>query len=272
MHRPVRSTRRTLAFAAVLLSPLIASAQSSEQWQYTATINGYLPTIGGKSKFPVDSSGSSVNLDAETILENLKFTFMGSLDIHNGRWGGFTDVLYLDLGGRKSQSRDFTIGDTGIPAGTTADLDYDLKGFVWTLAGEYRLESAPDLKMDALLGARYFALKPKLGYSITGNLGPISSAGRSGSAEIDEDVWDAIIGVKGRYTFGESRKWSVPFYLDVGTGQSDLTWQAAVGVGYAFQWGEVSALWRYLDYKFKSSSKIEDMNFNGPQIGLTFRW
>ena len=88
----------------------------------------------------------------------------------------------------------------------------------------------------------------------------------------DSFIDDAIIGVKGRYTFGESRKWSVPFYLDVGTGQSDLTWQAAVGVGYAFQWGEVSALWRYLDYKFKSSSKIEDMNFNGPQIGLTFRW
>jgi len=33
--------------------------------------------------------------------------------------------------------------------------------------------------------------------------------------------------------FGESRKWFVPYYLDVGTGESDLTWQAMGGIGYS---------------------------------------
>jgi hypothetical protein len=45
----------------------------------------------------------------------------------------FTDAIYLDLGNTKSASRDFTIGNVEVPAGTTADLRLDLKGWVWTL-------------------------------------------------------------------------------------------------------------------------------------------
>ena len=66
--------------------------------------------------------------------------------------------------------------------------------------------------------------------------------------------------------------WYVPYYVDVGTGDSDLTWQAVAGIGYAFRWGEVFAAWRYLDYDFKSSSNIEKLNFNGPGLGVAFRW
>jgi hypothetical protein len=32
----------------------------------------------------------------------------------------------------------------------------------------------------------------------------------------------------------------MPHYLDVGTGSSNWTWQAPLGVGYAFDWGEVN--------------------------------
>jgi len=64
----------------------------------------------------------------------------------------------------------------------------------------------------------------------------------------------------------------VPFYLDVGTGQSDLTWQGATGLGYAFGWGETLAMGRYLDYSFKSGKSLEDMNFNGPMLGVALHW
>jgi hypothetical protein len=263
-----------LGLVAVALLPAIARAQAprdSGTWQYSASIYGFLPTIAGSTKFPVDS-GSNINVSADKLIDSLKFTFMGSLDAHNGRWGAFSDVLYLDVGGTKSQSRDFTLGNIGLPAGTNADLSLDLKGLVWMLAGEYRLANDPHLTMDLLGGTRYFELKQKLDWAISGSLGPIAPAGRFGSTQIREHVWDAIVGVKGRYAFGETGKWSVPFYADVGTGQSDVTWQAAAGVGYAFQWGEVRLLWRYLDYKFKSGSKIEDISFNGPQIGAAFSW
>ncbi len=58
---------------------------------------------------------------------------------------------------------------------------------------------------------------------------------------------------------GDERKWFVPFYVDVGTGQSKLTWQINAGVGYQFDWGALVASWRYLDYSFKSDSKFTDL-------------
>ena len=91
-------------------------------------------------------------------------------------------------------------------------------------------------------------------------------------AENSEDLWDGIIGVKGRYAFGQNRQWFAPYYLDIGAGQSDLTWQAAAGVGYEYSWGELTGMWRYLDYNMKSGSVVESMTFNGPMLGATFRW
>jgi hypothetical protein len=64
----------------------------------------------------------------------------------------------------------------------------------------------------------------------------------------------------------------VPYYVDVGTGNSNFTWQGIAGVGYAFHWGEVVAAWRYLDYNFKSGKAVEGVNFNGPAVGVAFRW
>ena len=37
-------------------------------------------------------------------------------------------------------------------------------------------------------------------------------------------------------------------------------------------WGEMFAVWRYLDYNFKSSAKIEDVHFSGPAFGVAFHW
>jgi hypothetical protein len=276
--RSSRSRMAAVTLMAGLVLPLSAAAQSTPsnweagKWKVGATVYAYLPSIGGQMKFPVDTGGSSLNVDADQIIDSLKFTFMGSLDVHNGRWGLFTDVIYLDVGGSKSNTRDFSIGNSGIPAGTTADLDLDLKGWVWTLAGEYRVAADPAWTVDVLAGARMLDIQPTLDWAIQGDLGPITGPGRTGTREISETVWDGIVGVKGRYNFGENRRWGVPFYADIGTGESDLTWQAAAGVSYAFGWGEVVGMWRYLDYKFKSGKQLEDINFNGPMLGVTFRW
>ncbi|MBK7792040.1 MAG: hypothetical protein IPJ62_05625 [Betaproteobacteria bacterium] len=222
--------------------------------------------------FPVGSGSSGVNVDASKLLDSLDMAFMGSFEAHSGRWGMFADVLYLDVGGSGSKTRDFSIGTIGIPATTTADLQLDLKGTIWTIAGEYRVASDPSWKVDLLAGARYFGVKPTLSWSIYGDLGPIGSAVRVGSKEIDETVWDGIVGVKGAYAFGADRRWSVPFYFDIGTGQSDLTWQAAAGVAYSYHWGDLIAVWRYVDYNFKSDKALQDIDFNGPMLGATFRW
>ena len=261
-----------LAIGALVPAAAVAQAAQPGPWKYAASIYLYAPTIGGSTRFPVDSGGNTVNITAEQILDALKMTFMGTFDAHNGSWGVLTDLVYVDLGASKSNSRDFTIGNIGLPVGTTADLDLDYKVTSWTIAGEYRVLSDPSLTLDLLAGTRLLDQRQRLRWSISGDIGPIAPASRTGAAEANQRVWDAIIGVKGRYVFGANRQWAAPFYVDVGTGQSDSTVQAAAGISYAFGWGELSGLWRYVGYHFKAGNPITEMNFNGPQFGAVFRW
>jgi hypothetical protein len=271
IHARCKRQVAMLAFAVALL-PSMAQAQQADKWQYSATLYAWFPSLSGTSKYPVDGGGSSVNVNNDTLLDKVDGFFMGSLRAHNGRWGGFTDLMYLDLSGNKKGTQSFTIGNIGLPATTSADLGLDLKGTIWTIAGEYRVKSSPDLTVDLVGGARMLDLKQNLKWSISGSLGTIAAAGRSGNKEWSETNWDGIIGVKGRYAFGADRKWSMPFYLDVGTGQSDQTTQAAIGLAYAFGWGDIHATYRYLDYQFKSDRVMQDVNLSGPMVGATWRW
>jgi len=114
--------------------------------------------------------------------------------------------------------------------------------------------------------------QPTLNFGVTTNVGPIAGPQRTGSLEVTGRNWDAIVGAKGRAGFGANREWFVPYYVDVGTGQSQLTWQIAGGLGYAFSWGEVVGMWRYLDYNTKSGHTLNDLTINGPLLGVAFSW
>ena len=83
---------------------------------------------------------------------------------------------------------------------------------------------------------------------------------------------DVIIGSKGRYAFGSAQRWILPFALDVGTGESELTWQAAAGIGYAFESIDLIAAWRQVGYRFKDGANLEDLVYNGPAIAVAIRW
>jgi hypothetical protein len=277
MHSSNRLNRSFTASAMVALAATSfatsdARAEAlSDDWQFHGVIYAYLPDIGGSSDFPA-GTGSSVNISADKILSNLKFTFMGTLEAQKGRWGAFTDVLYLDIGGSKSQTRDVSIGGGGLPAGVTSDLDLDIKGTVWTLGGSYRFMATPDATADVFAGARLLSVKERLNWKFSADVGPFVGPGREGSNEQKVDNWDAIVGVKGRLALGAGSPWFVPYYADVGTGDSDLTWQALGGIGYAYQNWEFLGAWRYLDYDLKSGQKINSITFNGPMIGVAYRW
>ncbi len=269
--RSLKAVGGLLFAGGALVSATVHAQALSNDWQFRATIYAYLPSVGGSSDFPVDS-GNSVGFDSSKIIDNLRFAFMGTLEAQKGRWGAFTDIMYLDLSNSKSGTRDLTIGSGQIPAGVTANTDFTIKGAVWTLGGNYRLAATPDYTFDVLAGARLFSIKESLGYSFSADVGPFSGAGREGSADAKEDNWDAIIGAKGRVNLGSDRKWFVPYYVDVGTGDSQLTWQGSAGVGYAFSWGEAIVTYRYLDYEFKDSSRFNSIHFSGPTVGVAFRW
>ena len=45
-----------------------------------------------------------------------------------------------------------------------------------------------------------------------------------------------------------------------------------VGLGYSFNSTDVTAAWRYLDYDMGSQTPIQSISFNGPALGVTFRF
>ena len=249
-----------------------AAAQSvSDEWRFRAVIYMWAPRITTTATFPGGNTAESV-MKFHTILDHLKMTGMGTLEAQKGRWGVFTDVVYMNLGGAKATTRDGTIDGVPLPVGVTSNTGLDLKSWIWTTAATYRVQSTPESDFDVLAGARMLTLEPRLTWNFNVDVGPFVGPSRAGSRTVKETNWDGIIGVKGRATFGASREWFIPYYVDIGTGNSDFTWQAYAGLGYAYSWGEVIATWRYLDYNFKSSSKVNDLTVNGPVLGVAFRW
>jgi hypothetical protein len=269
-----------LVFAAAGLLPTLAAADDviataqSDSWQFSSTVYGWLPELHGTVNFPVLGTSQDISVDANTLLNHVNLAAMAAFDVHHGPWGAFTDVMYMNLGAHKSNTSSFTIGNIGIPVTTTADLRMGVKQWIVTIAPEYRVLAGPDWTLDLYAGVRYLSLSNTLDWSITGALGPLPPANRTGSSETSVDIWDGIIGVKGQYAFGTDRKWSVPFYLDGGTGDSWNTFQVAGGLAYSFSWGQIGALYRYLEYKPQGSNNtnVEKIYFNGPMIGATVRW
>lgn len=271
MSRP-RLQLVTLALCAAPAAVLgQQQAPAAESWQFALTAYLYLPQISGTASFPVAATGSSFTLSQQDILDHLKMTFMGSFDAHYGPWGMFTDVLYMDLGERKTNFHDFTIGRVEIPATTTSDVSLDMKTWIVNVAGEYRVLAQGYSRLDVIAGLRYLNITERLEWSFTGSLGSLPAAARAGKATIDGEHFDGIVGVKGQFRFGTDGRWGIPAYLDVGTGESHFTWEGATGIAYAFQWGEIGALYRYIDYQFGSNG-LQSLKVGGPMVGATFRW
>jgi hypothetical protein len=183
MNAPCSLLRRGGAALAGGLLSAAAMAQAAPSdpqdglWRYGGSVYFYVPSVSGNTSVP---AGGDSTLDFD-ILEHLKFTVMGSLEAHNGRWGAFTDFIYLDFGEHKSATRKFTIGGSALPLDTTADLKWRLEGVSWTVGGQYRISSSPTFTFDVLGGARMLDIKRSSSWTISGDLGPLPPASRTGS-------------------------------------------------------------------------------------------
>ncbi len=99
--------------------------------------------------------------------------------------------------------------------------------------------------------------------------------GTSGSLPASRDNWNGIGGVRGRVYladvdwFGGGQIF-VPFYLDVGSGSSKVTWQAFSGVGYQSGRFGVSIAYRHLAFDQRSSAKVQKLVLGGPILAANF--
>jgi len=261
-----------LALAAGVLVPGLAAADepatiataSSSPWQFSPTLYLWLPRISGTVNVPVTGTQKSATLDQSDLLNHLNLAGMGTFDVHYRQFGVFVDAIYLSLGANNAHYRNLDVG--GTPVTTNSYLNLNLKSSIVTYALEYRFADTPLVTMDVLAGARYFYLKQTLSYVITGAVDGLPPATRTGSPSVSGNRTDAIGGFKGVFHLDSS--WDLPAYFDIG---GDMTYQVAGGIAYKLKWGEVSALYRYLDY-YTGHSGGGTLTINGPMVGATFRW
>ena len=139
-------------------------------------------------------------------------------------------------------------------------------------SGSSQLTGSDTSRLSAFVGARYFGVDVKSSWDLTADIS-IPGTGvvlpAQGQVSSDVDLWDAIVGVQGAFDLGEGN-WSALYYLDVGTGDSDLTWNAVAGLTYAYGWGELLLAYRHLDYDQPSDKLLQDFSFSGPGIGARF--
>lgn len=253
----------------------LANAQSlassnPDQWQYAVTVYGYLPSIYGASTFPNGAAGPTFKLSAHTIVSNLNLAFMGRVRARKGQWGMLADWIYSDVSDGATATRDFSVPGVPIPVGVTGNFKLRAQSSLLTLAGTRQFLSEPQREMDLVFGVRMDDLQQKFDWQLSAALPGFPE--RAGRSNVSKTNWDAIVGVLGREYFANDPRWFIPYYVDIGAGSSKFTGQIAAGVGYRYDWGEVTAGWRCIDYRFKSGSLISRTSFSGPAAGLTWRF
>lgn len=271
----MKPTRKIIFCALAATLPLTALAQDSgDALEWRATIYGWLPDLSGTTNFPTGPGGDSpdISVDVDTILDSLDMTFMGTLAFNKGKWGMATDILYLDLGSTKKNSRDFELGPADVPGTVDLNAKLDLKAYLWTIAGTYRLHTSESAFADLYVGARMLDMEQKLHWQFNGDIDELPLPGREGSSKVSVTNWDYLVGLKGVRNFGSSGNWFIPWQVDVGTGDSDFVWQAMAGVGYSFNWGGMFLNYRYLDYDNGSKNPVESLTLSGPEVGVVFEW
>ena len=237
------------AMAFLFNTPLVAA---DSNWELSADIYLWAPQMTATTP-----GGDETTLPFYNILDDLKMGFMGAARAQNDRWSISADAIYLKLDQKVNVDSNYN----EIPVDISGDIG--LKGWIVTPTVGYAVHDTGDARIEIVGGARYLWLKAsaKVEFDDVPVFNESDSAG----------YWDAIIGA--RATFKLNDKWFVPMYFDIGTGDTDRTWQGFAGVGYRFE--KLSAIlgYRYLDYKFDDSNPVlADLTVKGPIAGIMFNF
>ena len=266
-----------------LINPSGAAAQApADRWTYSLTPYLWLPSMEGNLRYgppPLGGASANVSIDADTLLGGLNMVFMGAAEARKGRWSITTDLMYIDIGSDSSKISSIDFNPGGGPINiATASIDLgtetQVKATAWTLIGGYSAIYQPRATMDIVGGFRYLNMKATTDWQLSATVvGPAGSQNfaQSGSVSKSQDFLDAIVGVRGQFKVGDGN-WFVPYHFDVGAGDSKLTWQAIVGVGYAYKWGDLLFSYRYLTYETGSDKLMKDLTLSGVGMGVKFRF
>jgi len=265
---------------AMAAGPIHAASPDPDAWQFAIAPYLWFPNVSGAFRFSGDSSTGGGNLDIGTgpdsYLQNLKFLFMLQAEASKGKWTVFADAIYLDFSQQETNLKSVGSGSGGrvfVPRDLTTDSSSGLSGALFQLAAAYKAVNAPRGTVEPFGGLRYLNISAHANWTLSATFTDQGATlARQGSISQTANIVDAIIGVRGRINLGNSDKWYLPYYADIGTGASKYTAQVSGGVAYAAKWGDVQLSYRYLTYEMDGGNLIQRLTFKGPMASAVFRF
>ena len=227
---------------------------SSQDWKFSGNLYLWAVSIGGET-----SAGDDIDIGFDDVWDNLNVALMGWGAARNGNWVICTDIQYAVLEGNDNTTADLV----GQPV--EARLNLKMTQWLAQVAGGYTVSRSEKHMLDVFAGARYFYQKSEFEF-------------RVGSEKLEfndsKDVIDGIIGVNSHLNLNDN--WYLSSYVDVGTGDSEFTWQGMATLGYKLNNFDAIIGYRHIYWDFEDDEDLgEDYNnfdLSGPLAGITFRF
>jgi hypothetical protein len=202
------------------------------------------------------------------LVSKLDMAFMGHVEARGEKFGGFFDMIYMDIS--DSTTKSFGPGEI-LPSEVLIDTSVNLQ--IYEFGGLYRI-GAPTpgtAAFDLLLGGRQIELKQDI---LLSELGPVE--GETEFVPLDTSETDVFAGVRIVGLFNE--RWGYKARADYGTGGTNGTVNALATVGYTFGESGLFTLdvgYRYMkikldDVKSDLISTNTELTAAGPLVGFIF--
>jgi hypothetical protein len=241
------------------------------QWHYDATIYAWVPWLYTTAQLPPIAGGGNPTIETQPS-QYLKYVQSGALlegTIRKGDWSLWTDFVFLNLQGGVTHTRLISLPIVDLTLPVIRTIDSGVRAAIWTLAPGYTVMNNDIGTLDVLVGLRYTSVRVSLAYEFTAPPLPLM---RGGGFWPTADSTDGLVGVKGSLRISRDGRWYLPYEADVGDGNKNWQYNAMLGVGYHFHWGDVELGARNLTYNTTSRPILEKVRFTGPVLGATFRW
>lgn len=257
---------KTILASTVLLTAIPASAgtaapslcdtqltttNTDSGWRVSTAMYAWTTRLDGEMTF----QGKTVPVDVpfDKVFDNLKFTFMGLVEVGKGRWSFMSDIFYAKLEPSVSTQR--------------ADFDSQIEQFIGNFAVFYNVAETSTTRFDAFGGARVNWMESDV--KVRGNVLNFVDFNES-----REKTWiDPIIGIRVHHDLTD--KFFVRALADIGGFgvSSEITWQGMVALGCRItDKASVGLGYRGLGTDYTSGGTTYDVISHGILLGLDYKF
>jgi opacity protein-like surface antigen len=228
---------------------LVATTDSG--WRVRASMYVWTTRLDGD--MTIHGTTIPVDVPFNKIFDNLKFTFMGLVEVGKGKWSVMSDIFYAKLEPSVSTQR--------------ADFNSQIEQFIGNFAVFYNIVENPTIRFDVYGGARVNWMETDV--DIDGK-GPEA---KSYSDSASKTWVDPIIGFRVHHDFNE--KFFVRALADIGGFgvSSDLTWQAMAAFGYRVsEHGSLGLGYRAISTDYTNGGTTYDVTSHGLLLGYEYKF